>query len=100
MTSLRCPLGTHGVFLSRNALESHLVSDHSPQKVAAELIVRAYPPRPDACSKRKFPSEAAALTALISAALSRSPNRAEKRVYHCPDCGGWHLTKLDERAPS
>lgn len=41
------------------------------------------------CGKRRHPTQIAA----IAAALRLSRFNRPLRVYQCPDCGGWHLTK-------
>ncbi len=49
-----------------------------------------------ATGKIRYPDEAAAKVALVSArtaaALRKQANRREARVYQCPHCDGWHLT--------
>lgn len=44
------------------------------------------------CGRRRFPTEAEAVTVAIGRARHVGP----LRVYACPGCGGWHLTKRAE----
>lgn len=47
------------------------------------------------CGKRKYRSRMDAMLALANTQGSRRSNRRnEKRIYRCPDCGGWHLTSM------
>lgn len=53
------------------------------------------PKRSVKCGKRKYNSRMDAMLALANTQGYRSTNkRDEKRVYKCPDCGGWHLTSM------
>lgn len=100
---LRCLL-CRDVRNTRDGMRDHL-ADHSRRALAEELLRAAYPVQPTAvktttprpCGKKRWTHEQA-LNVLIRAALSKSPNRAEKRMYQCARCQwDWHLTKKDER---
>ncbi len=50
--------------------------------------------------KRAYRHRLIAERALASCLLARAngkTGRAEQRIYHCPDCGMWHLTSKPER---
>ena len=51
------------------------------------------------CTKRRYRDRIAALLALESTGRKRHTGRPkdERRVYHCPDCRGWHLTSEKRR---
>ena len=46
-----------------------------------------------ACGKRRHPTE----TSAIAAAIRLSRFNRPLRVYHCPACGHWHLTKTPKK---
>lgn len=51
------------------------------------------------CDKTRFPTEAEAKDVLayigrLAKHESLSVKPSEQRVYHCPECDGWHLTPL------
>jgi len=49
------------------------------------------------CRKTIYADKKAAVTA-TNGALRRRRNRpAFLRTYYCTNCGGWHLTKTEER---
>jgi hypothetical protein len=51
-----------------------------------------------ATGKRRYQDRLDAMIALASAQASKhSARRDEKRIYHCPHCGGWHLTAQEKR---
>lgn len=81
----------------------HLATDHSPQVLAEELLAekertaaahRALTASQQTCRKAKFPTEAAALQALLHGWQSGSPRRKEIRAYLCDRCSPatYHLT--------
>lgn len=47
--------------------------------------------------KRRFATESYAKAQLVGAIMRRNrgnQKRQERRVYECPLCHGWHLTKI------
>ena len=48
------------------------------------------------CSKRRYSDEITAKLELARFQRIDDPTRSKTpcRVYHCPDCGGWHLTSV------
>lgn len=44
------------------------------------------------CPKVRYRSKLDAKIALSRTQQSRASKREEARVYHCPNCKGWHLT--------
>lgn len=50
------------------------------------------------CGKKFYPTKRFA-QAVRNKVLRRKRNRPEAvRVYECPLCGGWHLTKQEKRS--
>lgn len=53
-----------------------------------------------ASGKRRYTDRIAAMLVLAQTQRFGSASRAERRVYQCPDCRGWHLTsRADYSAP-
>lgn len=58
-------------------------------------------------NKWRYPDQLRAIMALTNASTSRDidllvtgqTRRTETRVYHCPTCGGWHLTSKATYTP-
>lgn len=104
MKALRCPVCRRVGWITRDGLEHHLASEHSHQVLAAELVMRVYPPETaptskPLCTKRPYETEAEALRALLSTWQRGGARRCEQRAYQCdrPGCSKWHLTKQPER---
>lgn len=85
-----------------SGLLTHL-AEHSAQVLAEELLKaldeivkthRALNEARQLCRKHRFPSEEAALQALLKGWASRSPRRREIRAYKCDQCPDptYHLT--------
>lgn len=51
-----------------------------------------YQPQSNCQAKRRFPSEKAAQIAADTGMLIQPT--VELRVYHCEQCGNWHLTSV------
>jgi hypothetical protein len=97
-----CPVCRRAGWITRDGVEQHLANDHGTAVLAAELVLRVYPPEPaasarPACPKVPYQSEDEALRALLSTWRSRDPRRKEQRAYCCHVCQLWHLTSQPER---
>ncbi len=44
------------------------------------------------CRKIRYSDKVAAQLALATLQNQDKAGHTERRVYRCPDCGGWHLT--------
>lgn len=57
------------------------------------------PPR-RSCGKVRYDSEREAKLVAEQQELIFTNNNLQLKVYHCPYCGGWHLTKRQDDIPS
>lgn len=47
-----------------------------------------------ACTKKRFPDQAAALDAMDQISRTQGTHEKPKRAYPCPHCKGWHLATI------
>lgn len=50
-------------------------------------------PVPKSCGKNRYASEREALEVAEQQEIIFANQGLKLKVYHCPFCGGWHLTK-------